>query len=148
MAAELAEARRIPLFNASVLTNLIYFPYSRKSMDKMIQILQNEPLFGKKEKYAHRGDLIDVRLFMNRRQLLAKALKGQRRLMELQKENNWDRNTLLSAVVLLDDPLPFTLHFSAFMAVIEGQGTDEQRKEWIPPSERMEILGNGNEEFR
>lgn len=60
MAAELAEARRIPLFNASVLTNLIYFPYSRKSMDKMIQILQNEPLFGKKEKYARRGRLTDV----------------------------------------------------------------------------------------
>jgi acyl-CoA oxidase len=78
---------------------------------------------------------------MNRRQLLAKALKGQIRLMELQKKYNWDRNTLLSAVVLLDDPLPFTLHFTAFMAVIEAQGTDEQRQEWIPPSERMEISG-------
>ena len=72
---------------------------------------------------------------------MQKALKGQRRLMELQKKYHWDRNMLRSAVVLLDDPLPFTLHFTAFMAVIEAQGTEEQKKEWIPPSERMEILG-------
>ena len=43
--------------------------------------------------------------------------------------------------MLLDDPYPFTLHFTAFIAVIENQGTDEQIKEWIPPCERMEILG-------
>jgi acyl-CoA oxidase len=85
---------------------------------------------------------------MNRRQLLAKALKGQIHLMKLQKKYNWDRNTLLSAVVLLDDPLPFTLHFTAFMAVIEAQGTDEQRQEWIPRSERMEILGINKEVSR
>lgn len=61
--------------------------------------------------------------------------------MQLQKKYGWDRYTLLMAVLLLDDPLPSTLHFTAFMAVIEAQGTEEQKEEWIPPSERMEILG-------
>ena len=83
----------------------------------------------------------DNRLFLNRRQLLSRALKGQVRLLELQQRHNWDRNTLLTAMILLDDPYPFTLHFSAFMAVIEAQGTKEQIKEWIPRCERMEILG-------
>ena len=69
-------------------------------------------------------------------------MKGQVRLLELQQRHNWNRDTLLLAVVLLDDPYPFTLHFSAFIAVIEAQGTEEQIKEWIPPSERMEILGS------
>ena len=78
---------------------------------------------------------------MNRRQLLKRALNSQIRLMELQKKYEWDRYTLLMAVLLLDDPLPFTLHFTAFMAVIEAQGTEEQKEEWIPPSERTEILG-------
>lgn len=82
------------------------------------------------------------RFFLNRRQLLSRALKGQIRLLELQQKHNWDRDTLLTAVVLLDDPYPFTLHFSAFIAVIEAQGTEEQIKEWIPPSEKMEILGS------
>jgi acyl-CoA oxidase len=45
------------------------------------------------------------------------------------------------ATTLLDDPYPFTLHFSAFMNVIESQGTKEQIQEWIPRCERMEILG-------
>jgi acyl-CoA oxidase len=72
-------------------------------------------------------------------------MKGQVRLLELQQRHNWNRDTLLLAVVLLDDPYPFTLHFSAFIAVIEAQGTEEQIKEWIPPCERMEILGTHNQ---
>jgi len=44
-------------------------------------------------------------------------------------------------MALLDDPYPFMLHFAAFMAVIESQGTKEQIREWIPRCERMEILG-------
>ena len=78
---------------------------------------------------------------MNRRQLLSRAFKGQVRLLELQRQHNWDRNTLLTATGLLDDPYPFTLHFTAFMAVIEAQGTQEQVKEWIPRCETMQILG-------
>ena len=61
--------------------------------------------------------------------------------MELQQKHNWDRSTLLAALVLLNDPYPFGLHFAAFMSTIENQGTQEQIKEWIPKAERMEILG-------
>lgn len=78
---------------------------------------------------------------MNRRQLLLRALKGQVRLLELQKQYRWSRETLLQAVVLLDDPFPFTLHFTAFMSVIENQATEEQVNEWIPKCEKMEVLG-------
>ena len=81
------------------------------------------------------------RLYLNRRQLLSRALKAQVRLLELQKQYNWDRDTLLLANRLLDDPYPFVLHFTAFIAVIETQGTLEQVAEWIPRSENMEILG-------
>ena len=85
------------------------------------------------------------RLYLNRRQLLSRALKGQVRLLELAREHGWDRQTLLTAVSLLDDPYPFTLHFTAFMAVIEAQGTPEQIKEWIPKCETMEYLGTPNQ---
>jgi len=85
--------------------------------------------------------LANFRFSLNRQQQLLRALKGQSRLLELQKQYNWDRNTLISAVLLLDDPYPFMLHFSAFMSVIENQGTEEQIREWIPLCERMEVLG-------
>src|SRR5277367_6157808 len=78
---------------------------------------------------------------MNRRQLLSRAFKGQVRLLELQRQHNWDRHTFLTATGLLDDPYPFTLHLTAFMAVIEAQGTQEQIQKWIPRCETMEILG-------
>jgi len=81
------------------------------------------------------------RFYQNRRQALTRALKGQVRLLELQKEHGWDRDTLIIATALLDDPYPFMLHFAAFMTVIESQGTKEQIREWIPRCERMEILG-------
>jgi len=48
---------------------------------------------------------------------------------------------LIAAIMILDDLMPFTLHFTAFMAVIEAQGTKEQISEWIPKAERMEVLG-------
>jgi acyl-CoA oxidase len=63
------------------------------------------------------------------------------RILELKQQYNWDRDALLAVLGLLDDPYPFTLHFSAFMAVIEGQGTKEQIEYWIPRCEKMEILG-------
>lgn len=85
--------------------------------------------------------IADGRFFLNRRQALSRAIKGQIRLLELQKEHGWNRDTLITALLLLDDPYPIVLHFTAFMAVIEGQGTKEQIEEWIPQCERMEILG-------
>jgi acyl-CoA oxidase len=68
-------------------------------------------------------------------------VKGQVRLLELQQQQSWRRDKLLTAVLLLDDPYPFTLHFSAFMLVIEAQGMQEQVAEWIPLCERMEVIG-------
>jgi hypothetical protein len=87
------------------------------------------------------GMIAECRFYQNRRQALSRAIKGQIRLLELQKEHGWNRDTLITALVLLDDPYPIFLHFTAFMAVIEAQGTKEQIEEWIPQCERMEILG-------
>ncbi len=60
MSIELAEARKVPLFNSSALTDLIWSPRSRKSIDKIVHILENVPLFNKNDRYLLRGMVIDV----------------------------------------------------------------------------------------
>jgi acyl-CoA oxidase len=141
MSSDLEKARRTPLFNSACLTELLWAPRSRKSIDRIVVLLQEEPLFNKRSKYNPFESITQYRQYLNRRQLLSRAFKGQIRLLELQREHHWDRNTLFMATALLDDPYPFVLHFAGFMAVIENQGTKEQIDEWIPRCERMEITG-------
>jgi len=50
MSLDLLEARKTPLFDSSALTDLLWTPRSRKTIDKLVQILQDEPLFKKFDK--------------------------------------------------------------------------------------------------
>jgi hypothetical protein len=51
MAADLAKARKKPLFNATALTEILWSQKSRGSVDKLVDILKDEPLFRKNDKY-------------------------------------------------------------------------------------------------
>jgi hypothetical protein len=51
MSEDLAEARKTPLFNSAALTKLLWSPRSRTEFDKVVAILQNEPLFRKADKF-------------------------------------------------------------------------------------------------
>lgn len=50
MSADLAEARKTPLFDSPSLTRLLWSPRSRTEFDKIVAILQKEPLFRKTDK--------------------------------------------------------------------------------------------------
>lgn len=143
MSQDLIDARKNRTFDADALTKIVWTPpVTRKSINRLVSILEKEPLFRKQDKLVNSRttSLID-RYFLNRRQLLQRAFRMQTRLLELQQQHGWSRDTLITAGMILDDPLPFTLHFTAFIAVIEAQGTEEQISEWIPKSEGMEVLG-------
>lgn len=36
---------------------------------------------------------------------------------------------------------PFGLHFGMFVNMIEGQGTEEQKAEWVEKSKNLEVIG-------
>jgi hypothetical protein len=57
MSSDLEKARNQPLFNSTALTELLWAPQSRKDINRIIVILQNEPLFDKRDKYVQRGSI-------------------------------------------------------------------------------------------
>lgn len=69
------------------------------------------------------------------------ALAISKRLLELRDDNNWTPQELRLGVYLHDEPLPIQLHETAFVAVIEAQGTDAQKRLWVPRCYNYEILG-------
>ena len=52
MSKDLEEARKTPLFSSPALTKLLWFPNSRTAADRLVDILQKEPVFQKNEKYG------------------------------------------------------------------------------------------------
>ena len=50
MSTDLVGARKTPLFNAAELTTLLWAPQSRKQIDELVAIVQNEALFRKAER--------------------------------------------------------------------------------------------------
>jgi acyl-CoA oxidase len=128
---DLAQARSQLAFDPASITSALY-PANRPraQIDKLVQIVSKEPLFNK-----------DDRRYMNREQLLERAYAMQLRLTQLSKEHGWDYETLLTAMQLLDDHVPFGLHYTAFVPVLKSQGSDEQIAAWLPRCMNLEVVG-------
>ncbi|KAI7749687.1 hypothetical protein M8C21_010081, partial [Ambrosia artemisiifolia] len=41
----------------------------------------------------------------------------------------------------IDEPAYTDLHWGMFIPAIEGQGTEEQKKKWLPLAQKMQIIG-------
>ena len=59
----------------------------------------------------------------------------------LRDEHGWTHAELVQAIWLQDEVLPLKLHEGAFAAVIDAQGSDEQRALWLPRCRSYEVLG-------
>jgi Acyl-coenzyme A oxidase N-terminal len=79
--------------------------------------------------------------YMGRADKFRHALKKDKRLSQLAREHDWDRETTIRAESLCDLPGPFGLHRSMFITTIENMGTDEQKEKWLGPALRYEIIG-------
>lgn len=127
---DLARARRRATFDPKTLSPILWPENRRALTDKLVGIMSAEPIFDK-----------DMRRHMSRQGLLEHGYAIQLRLIELRRIHGWDQETFFQAIQLVDDQIPFGLHFSAFMAVIQSQGSDEQIAEWIPKCDSLEVIG-------
>ncbi|KAL7273930.1 hypothetical protein RUND412_003177 [Rhizina undulata] len=116
--------------NIQSITDVLFRPSELELRARLISILSKDPTFDKSRKP-----------FLNHHQLLLRALRICKRLLELRDSYNWSPAEYAEAIRLQDESLPVTLHESAFIAVIESQGSEEQKKTWLPRCRRYEIIG-------
>ncbi|CAG8443810.1 8214_t:CDS:2 [Funneliformis mosseae] len=126
----LAQERATVTFDVKELT---LFLFGKKNLDRyheILRIVENDPAFDKTNVY-----------FMGRNELFKHAMKKEKRLAQLIKENKWKVEDIQFAEWLLDTPGPFGVHRGMFIPTLISQGTEEQKKEFLVPALKYKILG-------
>ncbi|KAI9257747.1 acyl-CoA dehydrogenase/oxidase [Helicostylum pulchrum] len=127
----LQQERNNATFKTNDLTRFIYGNDYLKRRDSILQILQADPILGDKSHRYYNGR--DVRF--------KKSLAAANRLVELTRIHEWNDQEFGIAEFLFDEPSPFRLHRSMFMPTLANQGTEEQKKLYLEPAIRHEIIG-------
>nr|XP_043629352.1 peroxisomal acyl-coenzyme A oxidase 1-like isoform X2 [Erigeron canadensis] len=98
--------------------------------DRMAKLVANDPAF---EKFT--------RPMLPRKELLKNTLRKSAYAWKLivdlrlsEEEAKWLR-------LYIDEPAYTDLHWGMFIPAIEGQGTEEQQKKWLPLAKKMQIIG-------
>ncbi|RKP17961.1 acyl-CoA oxidase [Rozella allomycis CSF55] len=128
---DMKAARSRVSFDVTQLTEYIYKGRSNVEMRrKMARVAESDPAFSKDTKY-----------FLGRTQNMERVLNIGKRFVEILREGQYSKEEMELLRFFIDEYMPTTLHEAMFMPVIQAQGTDEQIREWIPQSERFEIIG-------
>lgn len=96
----------------------------------LVDVLSSDPAFDKSSIH-----------YLGRTEKFRLALKKEKRLAQLAIEHGWSSEMQAHAEALCDTPAQFGLHKSMFLTTLRNMGTDEQRKEFLEPAERFEIIG-------
>ena len=77
-----------------------------------------------------------------RKDAWTRAALQARELIRLKLTHNWPHVQFMEAIRLTDNMLPVQPQFRIFMSNLLRQMSDEQKKIWIPKTERFEIFGS------
>jgi len=97
---------------------------------KILPILQNEPVFCKKNQ-----------LNIARPDRYHLGLARAKTLRRLSLKHNWNRDDYIMADYLMDEMGPYALQATMFATSIREQSNEEQMKYWLPKVENWEIIG-------
>eukprot|EP01099_Mayorella_cantabrigiensis_P001461 TRINITY_DN1639_c0_g3_i1.p1 TRINITY_DN1639_c0_g3~~TRINITY_DN1639_c0_g3_i1.p1 ORF type:complete len:692 (-),score=149.44 TRINITY_DN1639_c0_g3_i1:253-2328(-) len=99
---------------------------------KAQNLVADEPMFNNEETP-----------FLSREAKVARSLKRSKKLFEIVYQSGFlgefDTTDVMSYEA--DEQLPVFLHHAMFVPTISGQGTEEQREEWLPKASTFEIIG-------
>ncbi|CAI2172948.1 9687_t:CDS:2 [Funneliformis geosporum] len=126
----LAQERARATFDVKKLTLALYGSKELERLNRILKILENDPVFDKSNIY-----------YMGRNELFEHALKKDKRLAQLIKKHKWNVEEIQIADLFLDLPGPFGLHRGMFIPTIFGQGSEEQKKKFLIPALKYEIIG-------
>ncbi|RDD36138.1 Peroxisomal acyl-coenzyme A oxidase 1, partial [Trichoplax sp. H2] len=130
--SDLDRERRKCTFNVAELTDIINGGREKTERRQYLEsLVLNEPIFNYDDYY-----------FLSREEKYSDAVKKTVRLVQVLKQHNIedpeDYQTLLNVI---SENLPIALHNSMFRPTIRDQGTDEQRKKWLPLANDYKIIG-------
>ncbi|KAI9274257.1 acyl-CoA dehydrogenase/oxidase C-terminal [Sporodiniella umbellata] len=126
----LANERAKSTFDVNELSKFMYTEKWLQKMNRVLQVLESEPAFDKKGRY-----------YQSREDKVNTSLWKDKRIIEVAQENNWDEMDTQIANFLFDQSSPFTLHYQMFIPTLKNQTTDEQKKLFLEPALRHEIIG-------
>ncbi|KAI8391735.1 acyl-CoA dehydrogenase/oxidase C-terminal [Radiomyces spectabilis] len=126
----LAHERAKAQFNVDELSKFMYTEEWLNKMHKVLKVLETEPAFDKTNRY-----------YESRQQRVGSAYMKDKRLIELIREHNWDETEVQIASFLYDMSSPFTLHYGMFIPTLKSQTTDEQKKLFLEPALKHQIIG-------
>jgi acyl-CoA oxidase len=109
------------------------FMFTRETLDrrnKILNILQNEPVFDKSQNY-----------FKGRNTRIETSLARGKRLHQLANQHKWTEIERITANDLMSEPTPYGLHEGMFLKTLKEQGTPEQHKLFLEPAEKYQIIG-------
>ncbi|KAG2177304.1 hypothetical protein INT43_007961 [Umbelopsis isabellina] len=126
LAAERAKAS----FDPQDLTKFMYDEEWLQRLNRILNIIENEPAFDKSERY-----------FLGRTDKVNQAYWKDKRTVELAKKHNWTEADVQMASFLWDQSSPFSLHSSMFLPTLKNQTNDEQKKLFLEPALKHQIIG-------
>lgn len=126
----LAQERAKSTLNVDQLATFMFTNEVLDRKAKILAILQANPTFDKSQNY-----------FRGRTDRLEAALARGKALRQLSVQHNWSEADYHMANDLISEPTPYGLHATMFLKTLEEQSTPEQKKRFLEPAQRYEIIG-------
>ncbi|KAH8548711.1 acyl-CoA dehydrogenase/oxidase C-terminal [Umbelopsis sp. PMI_123] len=126
----LAAERGKATFNTQELTKFMYGEEWLERFSRVLEVIENEPTFDKSKRY-----------YQGRDERIDDAFKKDKRMVEIAIENKWTDVDSQIANFLYDQSSPFSLHSGMFLPTLKNQTTDEQKKLFLEPALKRQIIG-------
>lgn len=129
-ASIIASERARSNINVEKLSEHLFGKAYLERQNRVVSILSKEKVFSK----AQQANL-------SRPDRYALGLARGKRMRQLMDEHQWQEEDLLMAEYLADEINPYHLHLSLFSNAMKEQGSEEQRKYWLPKMEAWDVIG-------
>jgi acyl-CoA oxidase len=101
-----------------------------EKQQRFLELLSSEKVFDKSQMHS-----------LGRPERIQRALAKGKRLQQLKEKYNWSIEDYHFASEMIGEPTPYGLHASMFLVTLREQCTPEQKKLFLEPAEKYQIIG-------
>ncbi|GAQ05876.1 peroxisomal acyl-coenzyme A oxidase 1 [Aspergillus lentulus] len=101
-----------------------------EKQQRFLELLSSEKVFDKSQMHSQ-----------GRPERIQRALAKGKRLQQLKEKYNWSTEDYHFASEMIGEPTPYGLHASMFLVTLREQCTPEQKKLFLEPAEKYQIIG-------